>query len=117
MGSVFFVEIRNSGRINLALTVKKEKRKMRLCHTVNRYYLWTSTGGGGGDILSPFNLMCSISMMRMYDFLRYQEYKLDTSESFCESLSFNMDVKYVSLLLSYDLWDFKSFHKGSEEDI
>lgn len=56
-------------------------------------------------------------MMRMYDFLRYQEYKLDTSESFCESLSFNMDVKYVSLLLSYDLWDFKSFHKGSEEDI
>lgn len=61
--------------------------------------------------------MFNISIIRMYIFGGYQECKLDTSESFCESSPFEiMDVKYVSLLVLYGLWNFKSFHKDSEED-
>lgn len=52
----------------------------------------------------------------MYILGGYQECKLDTSESSWESSPFEiMDVKYVSLLVLYGLWNFKSFHKDSEQ--
>lgn len=52
---------------------------MKICHIFNSHDLWARTGaGGGGHLVFFFQFdVFKVSVMRMYDFLRYQEYKLD----------------------------------------